>query len=80
LFDITLILQRRECFERRETDPQPSTTMLINGVALELPISEFRTHTQMRDVRGIEASEKVAKVGLDISSRLGIAPSTLMAK
>jgi hypothetical protein len=54
--------------------------MLINGAALELPISEFRTHTQMRDVRGIEASEKVAKVGLDIGSRLGIAPSTLMAK
>ena len=54
--------------------------MLINAVALELPISEFLTHTQMRDVRGIEASEKVAKVGLDIGSRLGIAPSTLMAK
>ena len=54
--------------------------MLINGVALELPISEFRTHTQMRDVRGIEASEKAAKVGLDISSCLGIAASTLMAK
>ena len=80
LFDITLILQRRECFERRETDPPPSTTILINGAALELPISEFRSHAQMRDVRGIDASEKVAKVGLDISSRLGIAASTLTAK
>jgi hypothetical protein len=74
LFDITLILQRRECCERRETDPPPSTTILINGAALELPISEFRSHAQMRDVRGIDASE------LDISSRLGIAASTLMTK
>jgi hypothetical protein len=54
--------------------------MLINGVALELPISEFRAHSQMRDVRRIDASEKVAKEGLNISSRLGIAASTLMAK
>ena len=76
----TCLLQRRECFERRETDPPPSTTMLINGAALELPISEFRSHAQMRDVRGVDASEKVAKVGLDISSRLGIAASTLMTK
>jgi len=54
--------------------------MLINGPALELPISEFRAHSQMRDMRGIDASEKVAKVGLDICSRLAIAASTLMAK
>jgi hypothetical protein len=80
LFDITLILQRRECCERRETDPPPSTTILINSAALELPISEVRSHAQMGDVRGIDASEKVAKVGLDISSRLGIAASTLMTK
>jgi hypothetical protein len=37
--------------------------MLINGVALELPINEFRVHSQMRHVRGIDASEKVAKEG-----------------
>jgi len=35
--------------------------MLINGVALELPISEFRVHSKMRDVRGIDASEKAAE-------------------
>jgi len=34
----------------------------------------------MRDVRGIDASEKVAKEGLNVSSRFGIASSTLMAK
>jgi hypothetical protein len=37
--------------------------MLINGVALELPISDFRVHSQTHDVRGIDASEKVVKEG-----------------